>query len=69
MAGISTVSKQSFQRIADISTQSGVVLCGYSLIRVITLVYCCCYNTAGLGYTGKKAKELVYSGVHDWNHV
>ena len=20
-------------------------------------------------YTGKKAKELVYSGVHDWNHV
>ena len=19
--------------------------------------------------TGKKAKELVYSGVHDWNHV
>ena len=22
-----------------------------------------------LVFTGKKAKELVYSGAHDWNHV
>ena len=39
---MSGVSKRSFQRIADStqSTQSDVVLCGYSFTRVITLVCC-----------------------------
>ena len=34
------VLNQSFQRIANSRTQSGVVLCGYSLMRVITPVCC-----------------------------